>query len=1240
MHAGYLRALIEGLEGGRATNIALSGPYGAGKSSILQGLVERYREQTVEVSLATVRSTAEGATAQASVNDLQKEIVKQILYVVDPAKTPASRFSRTGKFRWPRSIAWAALAGIVGVAIQWMVTVAMALLQQDVTLTWRPDLYIPTFIGVATTALLLLKVTNGRLRLSDLSAGPAKLTLADKDGSYFDDYLDEIVYFFQASKKRILILEDMDRFSNVEVFEDLRALNILLNQSAQLQSHKLHGKTDSFFNKFLHGRPWKKRELKLEKLSELETVPSGFHDGPIVFVYAIRDSLLTSTVKVREDVHHDAFTRTKFFDLIVPVVPFVTEQNARGALKAELELLAGSSESKLNGKVAQPSDELVRQIAQYFPDQRQIRNISNEFAMYRDRLLQPGRHPEELTADRLLALILYKNLEVADFELIRLGNSKLHTLKALGDALVSENLARINLRLSHPAEEALRVKAAEVAKQIWERAGALQISFQIEIPSNGYSPRTRQLTLEDLKDLNRWRQIVSGVPLATNRGDKLNRQQIETAFGVSLSFAEETATPLPEDERHRLETAREELEAATWQQLWELPQFTISSNSKSWPEKSAPDGSKSYAQVVPMIVGEGLTSELISSGNLTSNFALLSAHFDVQFLSVEAQNFLQSSLGATGRTPLAPVSQRAIKEILDDRTALILERSGMVNVHVLNYLIGNKPGEAHRLLSQLRSWTNDDATFIRDFFHRYGNDSDVKAVSCAMAFLTSLSSDMIPAIVEDPSLNDDRKVLLFEEALTQVQPEQFVDKITGDTTIRDFAQRNHAHFTLLTSDTEGAVTVADRLGELGIKIEDLSPLSTETRPYFINSGLFSLDVANLRVISGADDSPWVTLDQLMEVPGAYNSTLDRIEEYLDLLEAQDDISGVYTAETSATLVRVLSDLENSREDVALDLLRQIARNSAGTAMVQDIEGCSGKVQEALLIELRAEITMNNLLQHLDTIGKITEGIATALHSVPQPEYFPETDLSEFVAALLVATHEYPNLVDELVMSQFFEHLQGTFALSATAFLSAAPKVVARLINEGHMDITDLRRVANSSLEWEVRKSLLSREPAPDTDETEKLLTSADVVAFLASREIAVEVRAYVQLYLDALLPAEGSKDTADAVVDFFNEQQLGIGLDEIHQLANAGASITPLLRLLGEPPACETFMEEPTRTLELLGGQYASILKKSPPSPKFANDPEHDQFLSRLEQAGLLVRTGTTSDGLFSIRRRGLRNAN
>lgn len=62
--------------------------------------------------------------------------------------------------------------------------------------------------------------------------------------------------------------------------------------------------------------------------------------------------------------------------------------------------------------------------------------ISNEYVMHRDRLLQSANHLEALDPDRLLALILYKNIEVAHFERIRLGKSKLHELLRLSPVFV------------------------------------------------------------------------------------------------------------------------------------------------------------------------------------------------------------------------------------------------------------------------------------------------------------------------------------------------------------------------------------------------------------------------------------------------------------------------------------------------------------------------------------------------------------------------------------------------------------------------------------------------------------------------------------------------------------------------------------------------------------------------------------------------------------------------------------
>lgn len=1248
MHAGYLRALIEGIEAGQATNIALSGPYGAGKSSILEGLTDRYPDQTIQVSLATVRSSSSEKSAgkkvaEPSASDLQKEIVKQVLYVVDPSKMPASRFPRTSKFRWLKSLGWALLAGATGVAVQWIITLVVASLQQDSTLTWRPEFYIPTLGSVAVVSLLLLRITNGRLAISHLAAGPAKLTLSDKSGSYFDDYLDEIVYFFQVSKTRILVLEDMDRFDNIEVFEDLRALNVLLNHSAQLKAERLHGKTGGLWNRFLRRRPWRNSEkLNLDELEDLGDIPKGFHHGPIVFVYAVRDSLLAKTVEATGDVQHDAFTRTKFFDLIVPVVPFVTEQNARGALKKELQMLAGvpvdGSAKKETGTEARaraegrPSQGLARRIAQYFPDQRQIRNIRNEFAMYRNRLLQPGAHPEELTPDRLLALVLYKNLEVADFELIRLGKSTLHVLLRLSQALVLENLGRINLRLSYPSEEAQRDQAAALAALLLKKTTALGVSFE-QVVQSRQNVRYRAMTLEQLSDLDLWRRVAAGEAITYNQGKSLNRKAIESAFSVSLSFAEQTAVPLAPEERNRLEADRELLESATWHRLWGLPQFVLSPDSDAWAKGREQGEALSFSQIVIAEVGEGLTSDLIASGHLTQNFALLSAHVDVQFLGIEAQNFIQTSIEHPGRAPLAPVSEDAISEILEDRTPLVLERSGMVNIHVLNYLLVHAPQESRRVIAQLRSWTNADETFIHNFFSRYGNNTDIAPLRDAITCLANLTSEVILSIINDHSLSDDRKASLFEAALSGSQSEHFSRSVAGDERARLYAQQNHPRFGSMKRDTPESTTAASRLVLLGTTIDDLEPLSISVRDLFVEQGLFAMTAVNLSVIVGRVEAGWVSLEQLKTSPTAYNSTLPRIGDYLELFEGQETSDDMPSAETATALAEILEDLLEELGDDGEPQLRAVAHHALSSVRVLDITQNADIVQEVLLLEQCAETSTSNLLARFKANGTVTEGIATALHNEPRPEISDDTDLSEFVSSVLLATEIFTGLLTDDVLSNLVGQLNEHIAIPAATWLKATPSVAVRLVDEGWGELEELRAAADITLDWSVREALLAKQPTPNSSETCRLVSTDDVTAFLKNEAIDVNVRAYVGGHLSTLLTSAQATQNADAIATFFNERSISLSLEGIHALAAADASRASLIALLNRHDVQDAFAADPAVTLKILGGEYAAIVDMTLPSPKFAPTAQHHRFLSTLEKLGIVRRLLTKADGMFRIRR-------
>src|SRR5690554_7634597 len=81
----------------------------------------------------------------------------------------------------------------------------------------------------------LRRLFYGRINISHLSAGSATVTLDEKSPTFFDQYLDEIVYFFEVSRRNIVVIEDIDRFEDSLIFETLRSLYILLNSAPQIK---------------------------------------------------------------------------------------------------------------------------------------------------------------------------------------------------------------------------------------------------------------------------------------------------------------------------------------------------------------------------------------------------------------------------------------------------------------------------------------------------------------------------------------------------------------------------------------------------------------------------------------------------------------------------------------------------------------------------------------------------------------------------------------------------------------------------------------------------------------------------------------------------------------------------------------------------------------------------------------------------------------------------------------------
>lgn len=168
----------------------------------------------------------------------------------------------------------------------------------------------------------------------------------------FNKNMDEIVYFFEETKYRVVFFEDLDRLENPSIFIHLRELNTLLNNYDGIKGH-------------------------------------------IVFVYAIRDDIFTDT------------DRTKFFEFIIPVIPIINSTNSGEIFLQKLE------ESKKKGILHEISQEFILDVSPYIEDMRILQNIYNEFVIYKETICID--QDLKLSDETMMALIIFKNLYPQEF---------------------------------------------------------------------------------------------------------------------------------------------------------------------------------------------------------------------------------------------------------------------------------------------------------------------------------------------------------------------------------------------------------------------------------------------------------------------------------------------------------------------------------------------------------------------------------------------------------------------------------------------------------------------------------------------------------------------------------------------------------------------------------------------------------------------------------------------------------
>ena len=779
-------------------NIAVTGPYGSGKSSILKTLTRDFKDgrHYLSISLATLKSgikdkndntdgneqkpdDVSGSTAGASIENeelnrkIEYSIVQQLIYRESTDDLPNSRIKKIVHTKlW--GLFWRPLVWIVFILALWKLFSPEWLEIESITKTIPIArervidsiclLYVFTVLFF-TIRGLIKSYSNSKLNKLNLKDGEIEIK---ENSSIFNKHLDEIIYFFQATKYNVVIIEDLDRYETTDIFLKLRELNLILNNAYSTIGRK------------------------------------------ITFIYAIRDDMFKDT------------DRTKFFDYITTVIPVINYSNSKEKLTKSLRAKGYKVEKDGDFEI-----EDIEDIAFFIDDMRLLKNIVNEFDQYWKKLGSNGKS-HQLKPSKLLAMITYKNFFPEEFVKLHRREGRVYgclsnkpkyiefALKTIEEKLALFDKEEDALKQTrHLNTEELRGVYAEKARtRIREYCG-----------SSIYLSDNKSHNIEDvLKSLELFLKLWNDDYFYTNDPRyyasskiSLNRKDIERQINSKHSFLErlealqDSSAGLLKKKRE-VELAKSKIRSLTISELCNVYSIQNCNEYKTAELKE-------------------LENIFIQNGYIGEDYYDYISYFYDDLISQEDHDFilatkLNNSIGYEYHLDRP-------KDVVNNMRLPLFRNQAAMNFDLIDYLITDRCNEEKlNILIETIKGNKDEKDFLEDY---YTNTAD------PLVFFIKLYNE--------------HKDWFWEHCISRANAEnsslmvayfRICDKATMTT---DEIQWLNGHFDLV-EILHGQMDIAD-FNDLikGCCFTNISNNRTDLLDYIISNNLYQLNTNNLIVIA-------------------------------------------------------------------------------------------------------------------------------------------------------------------------------------------------------------------------------------------------------------------------------------------------------------------------------------------------------------------------------------------------------
>lgn len=1089
-HRAYAETLCKAIEDKRVKNVALTGNYGAGKSSILNIFEEENKGRVIHVSFSSLGAKIEekiidiedtsddktGAIRNIS-NLIQKEIVKQILFKESPEKLPHSKFRRISK-TYIRNIYFPSMfVASVGLLIIFSFDFLRRL---SALVNDNLFYFIVSLIIILLTLTLSIVVSSvligSSIKIEKITGGPLTLGLTGNN-SYFDEYLDEILYFFEATDYDIVLIEDIDRFKKLYIFESLRQLNAIINGSKQV------GK-------------------------------------PVRFVYALKDSIFVDEFEPKNstesvnlglpDSLEQATNRTKFFDLIIPIVPFLAHSTSFNYINDEL------NRQKLSVKSA-----VIKIVSPTLTDMRLIKNICNEFSIFNQKVLVESSI-ESLKPENMFALTVYKNLFLKDFEDIKTGNSILNTVLHNSREFTQRKMSDLNIQL-----EDLKV-ARQRAFDLEDRAssyGAKLIAHldgvaeALSSNTSSYEYGGRTVEREHFSQPSFWQEIAEA---ADSTAIMLKLQNPRTLARFSYSLTKSKLEALVIDMPISIEGWKKQDVERLSRQLNEIKREIAKVQTSDIA--GLMDEYSSFKEDVRDTVNNEMVFNLLEAGYIDRYFTLYTSTYHTGNMSGQAMNFMIHNVDTHAMDLHYHFAGKAdVENILRELGDSQLTNIALINIEILDHLLSFKDSPRMRILAESIS-NQKNMEEIIDVYFRNGA-YPTKLIEC----IAPISSSIFDYVLTTKAVKNTDRWELVNRAIASMRLD--IDYDLSDTTTSKLSKNIQLIQAIQSKDKKVVDNFIYLVKLAGLKLPNIAKFSSIARLAARKEEVYEVNENNLKILLKPLDH--LSLDNIKSVDEEiYQYVLTQMDSYVKILDPEKSNYSITDKDAAAS---VLTEVSKLSKDVISKVIEAV---DLSNVFIDDVTALPKNIWDPSFANVIVNTTLSNVMEfykykHPENNGDLDETLGTYLESANGWLNIDRESLAEYnqadLKALILSSLNSPFLSKGTKSKLLIDCFKGTLEVGSLRIDTSTPISVLLESNAINDDASTFNVVKSSA--WAVVEEFLSSSTNFESYIDEVDLSAELFGMIVGSEKVNRSLKSYILKNLEKFerLLTETS---ADSLLDF------------------------------------------------------------------------------------------------------------